>query len=152
MKSITTFILFAVFSAGFLLSCESAKSSQNISKNMIEKIKLEKVTMGSNSSLEITKDEILNASTTRDGLGDATSGEISSKDWNEINRLVSNLDLTKIDQWEGPTQARFYDGARATTIVIESNGQTYTSQSFDEGKPPAQLQELYNYLESLVNQ
>ncbi|WP_143736404.1 hypothetical protein [Moheibacter sediminis] len=108
--------------------------------------------MGSNSSLEITKDEILNASNTRDGMGDASKGATESKDWNKLNNLVSKLDLTQIDQWEGPTQARFYDGAKATTIIIESNGEIYNSQSFDEGQPPAELKELYDYLESLVNQ
>ena len=152
MKPINTFIFVALISTFFFLSCESAKTTQNVSKNMIEKIRLEKVTMGSNSSLEITKDEITNESTIRGGAGDASKGATQTKDWNKINNLVSNLDLTQIDQWEGPTQARFYDGARATNIIIESNGQTYNSQSFDEGEPPAQLKELYNYLESLENQ
>lgn len=152
MKPINTFIFSVLFLTTFIVSCESTKSTQNVSQNMIEKIRLEKVTMGSNSSLEITKDEITNESTIRGGAGDASKGTTQTKDWNKINNLVSKLDLTKIDQWEGPTQARFYDGAKATVIVIESAGQTYNSQSFDEGEPPAELKELYNYLESLENQ
>lgn len=152
MKPYNLFILTLVLSSIFIISCESSKSAQSKSDNLLSKITLEKVTMGSNSSLEITKDEILNTSNTRDGMGDASKGVTDSKNWNKINSLISKLDLTQIDQWEGPTQARFYDGAKATTIIIESNGQTYNSQSFDEGEPPAELKELYNYLESLENQ
>lgn len=152
MKSINTFIFAALFLTTLIVSCESTKSTQNVSKNMIEKIKIEKITRGSNSELVVTKDEILNSGTQLGGATDASKGATSSKDWNKINSLVSKLDLTQIDQWEGPTQARFYDGARATTIIIEANGQTYNSQSFDEGEPPAELKELYNYLESLENQ
>lgn len=146
--NVLSFLIFVFFT---VLSCESSKSAQKNS-DMISKIKLEKVTMGSSSALEITQKEILSSTTDRNGTGDAAAGNTSEKDWNEINRLVGKLDLSKIDQWEGPTQARFYDGAMATTIIIESNGQTYNSQSFDEGQPPAQLKELYDYLESLVNQ
>lgn len=152
MKSINLFILSLIVSGSFILSCESSKSSQKSSENMIEKISMEKITMGSNAILEITKDQNSFTERQRDGSSKETKGEISTKSWNEINRLVSKLDLTKMDQWEGPTQTRFYDGAKATTIIIESNGQTFNSQGFDEGRPPAELSELYNYLESLVNQ
>lgn len=108
--------------------------------------------MGSNSQLEITKTETFQTETLRGGSADASKGETSQKSWSQINDLVSKIDLSQIDKWEGPTQARFYDGAKATTIMIEANGETYNSQSFDEGKPPAELKELYDYLESLVNQ
>lgn len=152
MKSNTLLILTFIFSIIVVLSCNSLKSAQSNTKEIISKITLEKTTMGSNSLLEVTKDEILNSSTNRDGTGDAASGKTSVKDWQAINSLVSKLDLSEIEKWEGPTQARFYDGAKATMISIESDGKLYNSQSFDEGKPPAELKKLYDYLESLVNQ
>ncbi len=150
MKSKSFLILSLILIVPFFFSCQSSKNVS--SKELISKITLEKITLGSSSKLEITKDEILNSSTNRDGVSDAVAGNITGKDWNEINKLAGKLDLSQIDQWEGPTQARFYDGAKATTIAIEANGQIYSSQSFDEGKPPTELQELYDYLESLVNQ
>lgn len=144
------FILGLIFSGSLFFACESTK---NMSKNeLISKVSLEKITMGSNSLLEVTKDEILTSTTSRDGASDAGVGNTTEENWKEINRLVNKLELTQIGNWEAPTQARFYDGARATTIIIEVDGKTYNSQSFDEGEPPAQLKELNDYLESLVNQ
>lgn len=152
MKSNTLFILTFIFSALVVLSCNGTKTIPSNSEGIISKIKIEKISMGSNSIVEITKDEILHSSTNRDGTGNRTSAEISQKQWQQINRLVGRLELSEIGQWEGPTQARFYDGAAATMISIEKNDEVYDSQSFDEGKPPAELQPLYDYLESLVNQ
>lgn len=152
MKSNYIIILTFIFASVVILSCNSSKNIQGNAVNTISKISLEKVTMGSNSSLEITKDEILFTETQRDGSADAAKGDTSPKNWNEINKLISQLDLSQIHQWEGPSQARFYDGARATTIIIEANGEIYNSQSFDEGEPPAELKKLYDYLESLENQ
>lgn len=153
MKSNNFFYLTLIFFVFNFISCQSTKSTQSNTGDIVSKIKLEKVTIGSNSVLEITKNEILHSETQRDGSGDAVKGEMSQKNWKEINSLVSKLDLSQIDQWEGPTQARFYDGAKATVIIIEfDNGEVYNSQSFDEGEPPVELKELYGYLESLVNQ
>lgn len=153
MKPNQLLIFLLAFSSILIISCESSKGTKSNTPEIISKISLEKVTMGSNSQLVITKNEILNSQTIRGGNGDASKGDTPQKDWNQINKLVSKLDLSQIDKWEGPTQARFYDGAKATVIIIESNnGQVYNSQSFDEGEPPAELKELYNYLESLVNQ
>jgi|SRR5690606_3992083 len=152
MRSINTVILIFIFSIGFISSCESSKASQNISKNMIDKITLEKTTRGNSSQLIMTSVETFNSEMKLGGEKEPSKTQTSNNDWNKINQLVSKIDLNKIGEWEAPTQARMYDGALATTIIIESNGEIYNSQTFDEGKPPAELEELYNYLESLVNQ
>ena len=133
-----------------IMACESTKSTNM--KEVISRVSIEKITRGSNSTLEITKSEISNSSTDRENENANFTKETSEKKWKEINRIVSGLDLNEMENWEAPTQERFHDGAKATTIKIESDGQQYSSQSFDEGKPPAQLQELYDYLVSLVNQ
>src|SRR5690606_8931313 len=143
-------LLFAIVFP-FFFACESSKSTQNNSE-VISKITLEKSTLGSHSVSEITEKSIQTSYTERNGSVTSKSTDLTSKQWKELNRLISKLDLTELDRWEGPTQARFYDGAMATTIIIESGGESYNSQSFDEGEPPAELKELYDYLESLVNQ
>lgn len=147
-------VTIALFCLSFLIisSCTTSKYTATDSLDLISKIVLEKVSMGGNSQLGITKGEILQTEMQRGGTSDAVKGATSENDWNKINRLVSAFDLSQMNQWEAPTNAMAYDGARATTIIIESNGKTYNSQSFDEGKPPAELKELYDYLESLVNQ
>lgn len=151
MKSNRLYILLFAFVFPFFFACESSKSTQNNSE-VISKITLEKSTLGSHSVSEITEKSIQTSYTERNGSVTSKSTDLTSKQWKELNRLISKLDLTELDRWEGPTQARFYDGAMATTIIIESGGESYNSQSFDEGEPPAELKELYDYLESLVNQ
>lgn len=149
MKSKPLYILLFTGLALFFLSCESSKSVTNNSK--ISKIILEKSSMQSLIVSEITKNEIATTVTFRDGSTNDRGG-LSVQQWNELNRLIRKIDLNKFDQWEAPTQARLYDGAAATTIIIETNGESFRSLSFDEGEPPAELKEFYTYLESLVNQ
>lgn len=151
MKLFTPIIV-ALFSTIFVFSCESSKSAQTKNENSISKLTLDKVTRGSNSQLVITKNETMHSEMLLGNGSDASKRETDQNDWDKINQLVSKLDLNKLNLWEAPTQARFHDGAMATTISIEANGETYNSQSFDEGQPPAELKELYDYLESLVNQ
>jgi len=132
--------------------CESTKSTNLNTKETVSKITMEKTTLGNSSVLEVNKKQVLTLSKEKNGEENTRNSSTKPEHWQEINRLVSGLDMNEMSNWEAPTQARFYDGARATIITIESDGQTFTSQSFDEGKPPAQLKKLYDYLESLVNQ
>lgn len=135
------------------MACEGSKSANNKTvKEVITKVSMEKTTLGNSSLLAVDKNEVSNSSKMRGGEEKVTTSDTKQESWKEINHLVSELDLNEMANWEAPTQARFYDGARATTIIIESSEGIFNSQSFDEGEPPVQLQELYNYLESLVNQ
>jgi len=145
-------IFAVVFLCLLTIACESAKKTNQNAKETVSKITMEKTTLGNSSVVKIDKKEISASYKNRNGEDTTGIKTTQAKQWNEINRLVGELDLNEISNWEAPTQARFYDGAKATTITIESGGQVYVSQSFDEGKPPAQLQKLYDYLESLVNQ
>lgn len=149
MKSNPLYILLFTGLACFFLSCESSKSVSNNSK--ISKIILEKSSMQSLIISEISENTITTSVTFRDGSTN-DRGNLTAQQWNELNRLIGKLDLSKFDQWEAPTSARMYDGAASTTILIETENNTYTSQSFDEEEPPAELKDLYDYLESLVNQ
>lgn len=146
-----------VFSLSIIIlmlgACEGTKSANDMStKDLVSTVSMEKSTLGSSSIMKINKKEITVSSQSRGGEESTSTRSTVSKNWNEINRLVSNLDLNELANWEAPTGARLYDGAKATMVSIVVNGKTYVSQPFDEGNPPAGLRELYDYLESLVNQ
>lgn len=143
-----TFIVFFTLSS---FSCESSKltteSATTISMNQIS---ISYTGMSGFEQHQINQNEVI---TSTKGRGETTADakkEISNKNWKQLNQLVSQLDLTKFETWESPTQERFHDGARATIITIDANGQTYTSQAFDEGNPPAALNDIYKYLESIT--
>lgn len=132
------------------VSCENSKNlnAKNQAMNL-QTIKLQKVTRGNSSLLQITPSEITKTQEVLGGQGEAVATKIKAENWQKIGELISKINLNEMANWEAPTQERFHDGARITTLEIQANGEVYSSQAFDEGQPPVQLKELYDYLESL---
>lgn len=155
MKSIPFPNVFLAFAAFILLSsfsCEPNKMTTDSNPiDSLNQISISFSGMSGYTDHQISKDGMTTSTKGRSGNVGDTKKTISKDQWKKINEIVSKIDLAKMDSWESPTQERFHDGARATTITIESNGQAYSSQSFDEGKPPAQLQDIYDYLQLIVN-
>lgn len=131
-----------------VLSCESVKntsSETNANKVNFTEIKLEKIWMRGNSQLIINQNQIVQNLNEESKSSRELTKEVSTK----LGELVSKINLEEMSNWESPTQKRFYDGAKSTKLVISTNGKEYSSQGFDEGEPPAQLKDLYMYLETL---
>ena len=143
MKS--TLILLILF--GFTnTQCTSQQKTENHNKNSsinqkkqnIDKIEITEQTRGTNRIITFTQNsESVNVN------GTIENSEISSSRWENIVKQVGLLDLQKISSYESPTTGRFSDRALASTISIISNGNTYTSASFDAGIPPKELEGLY---------
>lgn len=70
--------------------------------------------------------------------------DISKKEWLEITETLNKINLNVLETLKSPTEKRLYDGAAHTTITVVSTRKTYTSSSFDEGHPPAEIEELIN--------
>lgn len=107
----------------------------------VQKVELEEMTRGTNKNLVFTSEAAISTVN-----GQKSTRKHTAADWDKIRKAAEAIDVSKIDTYEAPTQARFYDGALAATIRIHKNGKVYTSQSFDSGKPPKQLAALYNLL------
>ncbi|MGB0896993.1 MAG: hypothetical protein ACPGU9_07660 [Flavobacteriaceae bacterium] len=75
--------------------------------------------------------------------------EVSPKDIEDLKTIISELSLQNINKHEAPTKKRHYDGAPHTTISVISNGEKFTSQTFDGGFPPKALEVLVNKVLSL---
>src|SRR5690606_15785313 len=138
--------VFAVlFTISLLFSCESSKNATRIeTDDLISKITINKVTLGNSFEMTVAKDKTEFVETTRGEAPSKNASKTESVDWVELNRIVSGLNLTEFETWPAPTQERLHDGARATTITLEMTDKSaYTSLPFDEGKPPAELQNLY---------
>lgn len=132
-----------------MFSCNTTK---NIDKNQLVSVEISMITRGNSTKNIISKDEVVSENTVIDEDGNKGVFKKNPKEWDEINQAVLNLDLNKFESWEAPSQKRLYDGARGTTIKLNFKDKTLTSQTFDEGEPPAELKVLYNYLVSVVNQ
>lgn len=129
------------------ISCFHQNKTENNEKistkvnqqNKIEKIQLTEMTRGINRNSILTptsKISIYN--------GDSTKIAMIPSEWSNIARQAEALDLSKIPDLQSPTTGRFSDQALSSTFMITSGGTTYTSATFDAGRPPKELEALYN--------
>ena len=140
-----------LFLSAFFIACESYKELKTSS---LSKIEMDFTTRGNATHLEITNKKtivssrVLGENVTEKEKKNQTTDSLY---WTKVQRLVSELDLSQIENWEAPSQDFTFDGARATTIRFDMNGTIYTSNVFDEGKPPAELEALYKMLVQNLN-
>lgn len=139
-------ILFNVILATSATNCIHKNNSENISsavqQQKIEQIRLTETTRGFSRNIVFTpssKESNINE--------EITTTKISPAEWHVVSRLAQTIDLSKISDLRAPTTGRYTDRALAATIIITSNGITYTSATFDSGIPPKELEALYNTLQ-----
>lgn len=107
-------------------------------KHQLNKIVLEEMTRGNRRMITITPSEkIIEIN------GVSKESQTSASEWETLVKLAQKQDLEKIDSYESPTTKRYHDGAMMASLKITANGNTYTSQGFDSGTPPAQFSDLY---------
>lgn len=137
----TSFILLATFTG-----CNSQikndsnvnKTKENVEKQAIEKVELTRNTRGTNIRITYTPTTII-----QEHNGETSNSAISSTQWNDIVAQAKLLDLKNIGEYKSPSTLRYSDRAMAATIRITSGGTVYTSGSFDDGRPPAELESFY---------
>lgn len=122
----------------------SPKTESSSQQSKIEKIQLTEQTRGSNTIITYTP-----ASKVSSYNGEESNSPMSASEWGKITKQAEAIDLSKISTLQSPTTDRYTDRALIATIIITSNGTTYTSASFDSGKPPKELEELYNSIQPL---
>jgi len=137
----------------FILSCETSKSTNS---NQLVSIEMESTGMDGMTQFTASKTKMVEKSLNRSEGSRETVKSVSKSDltqyWDNITELVADLDTDNFENLESPTQDRLFDGARATVITIHFKNKTLTSAAFDEGNPPSELKDLYDYLVSVVNQ
>ncbi len=77
------------------------------------------------------------------------SYEITQQDWRDLIRSTQHVDYEKINQYPAPSNDRARDAAWHSTITIRAGDQTYTSNTFDDKKAPAQLVKLMHCITEL---
>ncbi|SMO95811.1 hypothetical protein SAMN06265171_11581 [Chryseobacterium rhizoplanae] len=144
------FIIINIIAILSTIGCVNQNKNNINSKNLtksekqqkIEKIELTERTRGNNRSIVYTP-TLISATLN----GDSTQTTMSLSEWENISRQAEALNLSKISDLQSPTTGRYTDRALAATIIITSNGVTYTSATFDAGIPPKELEALYNTLQ-----
>lgn len=78
--------------------------------------------------------------------GDSTEVSLSKKEWNELVEAFKEINLEGMATLKAPTEKRLYDGAPHANISITVKGKTYTTEGFDHGYPPIEIENLINKL------
>lgn len=78
--------------------------------------------------------------------GEATEVSLSKKEWNELVEAFKEINLEGMNNLKAPTDKRLYDGAAHANISITLKGKTYTTEGFDHGYPPIEIENLINKL------
>lgn len=66
----------------------------------------------------------------------------------ELNKLLSSINVEGLADLKDPTQKRFYDGAAMANLKITKNGKEYNTVDFDHGFPPATIEKFISKLVS----
>lgn len=66
----------------------------------------------------------------------------------ELNKLLSSINVDGLSGLKDPTQKRFYDGAAIANLKITKNGKEYNTVDFDHGFPPAAIEKFVSKLVS----
>ncbi len=78
--------------------------------------------------------------------GEPTEVSLSKKEWNELVDAFKEINLEGMASLKAPTDKRLYDGAAHANISITLKGKTYTTEGFDHGYPPIEIENLINKL------
>lgn len=72
--------------------------------------------------------------------------QLSAAQWKLIASEFEKLNLKEIPNLKAPTQKRLYDGAAIANLKITAVGNTYETQGFDHGYPPAAIEKIVTLL------
>lgn len=122
-----------------MISCASQKVEDKVTS-----ISYEAVTRGRSKNITLDKQDITHAT-----HQDSKTLKISAKDREKIVKAINKLNLKEIQNLKAPSEERLFDGAMDAVIKINIDGKEYTSASFDDGNPPAELKEVVELLEKL---
>ena len=139
MKTITM-----IFLSLFLTKDCSQKEKEEMKKATIE---YQAISRGSYVNIQI-QNETLSIVRARDEK--AKSYQLAKEDFKELADLFVKIDLNQLENYKGPAEKRFYDGAAMANVRIVYEGKVYQSQTFDHDSPPVEIEAFVNKIVSFV--
>ncbi|MFA7445043.1 MAG: hypothetical protein WCY89_03790 [Flavobacteriaceae bacterium] len=131
MKTFTMILLTVL--AATVNKCSS--DSKEMKENLV--IEYEAKTRGSFSKVIIKNDSLV---VMEEGRNESINYyPLSNKDWDMLVKQIQKIDKKKIKDYKAPTSKRFSDAARAASVRVIYNNETYQSEEFDEGTPPKEI-------------
>lgn len=136
-----------------LTSCNSYKQLDN---SKLSEVSIEIIGMGKQTVFKASENEFSKKTVQRSDFENSDNIQKLksnlSQNWRKVNDLVSKIDLNKFEMMEAPSGDRLFDGARTAVLTIRFKDKELVSTGFDEGNPPAEIKDLYDYMVSVLNQ
>ena len=139
MKTITM-----IFLSLFLTKDCSQKEKEEMKKATIE---YQAISRGSYVNIQIQNETL---SIVRKREEKAKSYHLAKEDFKELTDLFVKIDLNQLENYKGPEEKRFYDGAAMANVRIVYEGKVYQSQTFDHDSPPVEIAAFVNKIVSFV--
>ncbi|WP_438710650.1 DUF4377 domain-containing protein [Aquimarina muelleri] len=134
-----------------LVKIVSKEKDTTVTPNPQDKIMhIEYESLSRASFLQIKISKNLIEKTADRNLKDFNSKNCSKEDWKTILSLLKSIDVEKIDALKSPTEKRLFDGAPHAQLKITSTTKTYTSNGFDHGNPPQEIEPLITTMLALA--
>jgi hypothetical protein len=132
MKKTALLLLVLVFAS----SCKSALNKEN--KNIV--MEYEVSTRGSFKKVIVKEDATI---TFFDREGKNLSTQKMDKDvWNNLLDMLNAVDLKSIKDLDAPSNNRATDRVPSGKLTVINQQNTYVSNFFDHGNPPAAIQKI----------
>lgn len=135
--------LLIIFMLPFLFtnSCDK-QAKQELKDTIIEYVAK---TRGYNKKITIKNQVVtVSESNRRTNKNEVSEQKISDEDWNYLVTEFKKINLEELNQYNDPTQDRFTDRVAIANLYITFNDKKYESKSFDNGKPPVEIQDFVN--------
>ncbi len=130
----------------FTLLCGFSAQAQ---VQKLKNLEFQSNTRGYQEKIVINKNKVHLVRVSPQGKIDTTFS-LSQKDWAQLNKLVKGINLKKISVVNAPTSYHILDGARASTITVRTDDNSYTSKTFDNYNAPKELTPLMNKISASV--
>ena len=146
-KSILLLVLFTM-----IVSCKSLQKKEkeatiNIeNKNIV--FEYESSTRGNFKKVIVKEDAVL-TTFERDG-SKFTTQKMSKETWNRLMTLLNNVNLEQMKDLKAPTNNRASDRAASGKLTVVTQENTFVSDFFDHGNPPAKIAEITKMIVDLA--
>lgn len=137
-------VITLIFLSLFLTKNCNEKEKEEMKKATIE---YQAISRGSYFNIQI-QNETLSIVRKRDEK--AKDYQLTKEDWKELADLFLKIDLDQLENYKGPAEKRFYDGAAMANVRIVYEGKVYQSQTFDHDSPPVEIEAFVNKIVSFV--
>lgn len=137
-------IVFLAISIGLLSSCAAQKGN---TQKIPEEIILKALTRGNFENISI-----INNKYTYKSPSSSKTYTLNTKNKQDLNAIISKINLETITTLKAPSEKRLYDGAMNASISIKLDQKEYTSANFDHDNPPKTLKMLVDLLRNIAQQ